>query len=122
MGRVLHQHHLSILGVKGHFGSLGLDELHKLGGVLVFLPVFLYDQKNLLTNCIYFLSSNVVQRTWKVVIAINEDVFRRSRGAVQNRKPPATVRLVDAHLRWQKPQLVQDAMIIRRNIFNSFKK
>lgn len=43
--RVLHQHDLGILGVKGHFRSLGFNKLNKLGGILVLFPVFLCDKK-----------------------------------------------------------------------------
>lgn len=37
---VLHQHDFGVLGVEGHFGSLGFHQLHKLGRILILLPVF----------------------------------------------------------------------------------
>lgn len=37
---VFHQHHFGELGVQSHFRSFGFYKLHKLGGVLVLLPVF----------------------------------------------------------------------------------
>lgn len=40
VGRILHQHDFGIFVVKGHLGSLGFHQLHKLGRVLIFLPVF----------------------------------------------------------------------------------